>query len=249
MSTSDLARFFEERFGEIQEYLTLLQEIEDAARSGPPRIEGSTSRITASQQKILYSSVYLQLYNLVEATISRCLDAVCDAAADGSRWRPADLNSSLQREWIRVSAQTHIDLSPDHRLERAVAVCTQLIEQLPIDQFKIEAGGGGNWDDDGIEKISKRVGCQLRISRATRTAVKRHLRDDLGALKLVKNRRNGLAHGSLSFVDCADGVAVDELRAMVDAVGEYLREAIGCFASYVSLFEFLQSTSKPSVVA
>jgi hypothetical protein len=250
MRSSELMNFFEDRFAEVEAYLSLLQGIEEAARSGPPRIINSDSAITASQQKILYSSVYLQLYNLVEATVSRCIQAITDAATSTlASWQAADLNAALRREWVRAIARTHIDLTPDHRLENAVTMCDHLIEQLPIHELQIDIGGGGNWDDEAIEKISARVGCNLRISGTTREAVKRPERDDLGAMKLVKNRRNSLAHGRISFTECADGVAVEELRRITSAVGAYLREAISCFASYIDLFGFLRPERQPNGAA
>ena len=242
--------FFEERFAEVEAYLSLLQGIEEAARSGPPRIMNSDSAITASQQKILYSSAYLQLYNLVEATVSRCIQGITDAATSTlASWQAADLNAALRREWVRAIARTHIDLTPDHRLESAVAMCDHLIEQLPIRELQIDIGGGGNWDDEAIEKISARVGCNLKISGTARAAVKRPERDDLGAMKLVKNRRNSLAHGRISFTECADGVAVEELRRITSAVGAYLREAIDCFVSYIDLFGFLLPERQPNGAA
>ena len=150
---SDLLNFFEERFTEIESYLALLQTIEEAARSGPPRIETSDSPITTSQQKILYSSVYLQLYNLVEATISRCINEIANAATSHpNHWRVDDLNTALRREWVRAVARTHTDLTPDHRLSDAVAMCDHLIAQLPIEELQIDLGGGGNWDDEEIIK-------------------------------------------------------------------------------------------------
>jgi hypothetical protein len=242
--SSELVRFFDERFGEIEAYLSLLDEIQSAARSGPPRIEGSSSRITASQQKILHSSVYLQLYNLVEATISRCLAEVTRAASAGARWRPMDLNVGLRSEWVRVAARTHVDLTPENRLKNAVEMFDHLMKQLPLADFKVEVGGGGNWDDDAIEKVSSRLGCDLAISKPTRTAVKRHVRDDLGALKLVKNRRNSLAHGSVSFVECGDQVTVSELRGLVQCVGYYLSEAIASFDAYIRALEFLHPDAR-----
>ena len=246
----ELLTFFEERFAEIESYLTFLQEIEDAARSGPPRIQGASTRITASQQKILYSSVYLQLYNLVEATVSRCIKAVTDAATSGlSRYKAADLNASLRQEWVRVAARTHVALTPENRLKSAVAMCEHLIGQLPVSELEIEIGGGGNWDDESIEKISARVGCDLSITETTRRAVKQRERDDLGAMKLVKNRRNNLAHGSISFVECAEGVLVEELRRIAGATGAYLREAISCYMSYIELFNFLEPQRRPAGAA
>jgi hypothetical protein len=243
----DLDTFFNERFGEIESYLELLQEVENAARTGPPRIEGAGSAITASQQKILYSSVYLQLYNLVEATISQCIKAVTDAASANGGWRAEDLNESLRKEWIRAIARTHVFLNPKHRLESAVEMCDHLIGRLPIDSLEIEKGGGGNWDDESIEKISARVGCSLTISSTTKTAVKRPERDDLGAMKLIKDRRNVLAHGSISFVDCAEGVAVTELKRIAEATGDYLREAISCYADYIDMFAFITPARRPPV--
>jgi MAE_28990/MAE_18760-like HEPN len=249
MSDLELRSFFLERFQEVETYLSFLQEIEVAAQSGPPRIEGSDHVISAPQQKILYSGVYLQLYNLVEATVSRCLSAVSSAAQRDGRWKPEDLNWELQQEWVRVVARTHTQLTPENRLKSAVELCSYLVNKLPINSFDIEIGGGGNWDDDAIEKISRRVGCELQISGPTKTAVKRPLRDDLGALKLVKLRRNSLAHGSISFVECADEVSVSELRTMVDAVGTYLDEVIGCFSRYIEMYGFLQPGRQPSVGA
>lgn len=243
----DLIEFFDERFDEIESYLDLLQEIENAARTGPPRIEGAANVITASQQKILYSSVYLQLYNLVEATVSQCIKAVTDTVSSSeNEWRAEDLNESLRKEWVRFMARTHIVLNPEHRLESAVEMCNHLVDRLPIVTLEIDKGGGGNWDDESIEKMSARVGCLLDISPTTKRAVKRPERDDLGAMKLVKNRRNVLAHGSISFVDCAEGVAVTELRRIAESTGAYLREAISSYADYIDLLAFIDPARRPS---
>lgn len=232
MAMIDLASFFDERYEEVDMYLSFLQNVEDAAREGAPRFRGTQTTITTAQKKILNSSLYLQLYNLVEATVLRCLEAVAAAVKESGR-RPSDLNVSLRTEWVRSIARTHIDMGADKRLEAALKLCEQLLQQMPIRQFSIEPGGGGNWDDSSIETICERVGCDLTISPSSLQAVKRHIRDDMGALKLVKNRRNGLAHGSLSFVDCSDGVTVAELRSLATAVGDYLREAVGCFVNFI----------------
>ena len=72
--TAALSQTFEEQLQEIETYLDLLEVFEvQAGRIGE-------ATITAQQQKILYSSVYLQIYNLVEATITWCVEAVRSAA-------------------------------------------------------------------------------------------------------------------------------------------------------------------------
>lgn len=58
----ELINSFEERLTEVEAYLDFLQVMEQSAQEGPPRLEGAEHPITAQQQKILYSGVYLQLY-------------------------------------------------------------------------------------------------------------------------------------------------------------------------------------------
>lgn len=232
MVTTELVRFFDERYAEIGAYLSLLQNVEDAARGGPPRFEGTDAGITAEQKKIMSSSFYLQLYNLVEATILRCLEAVVGAVEEAKQ-RPGDLGGELRKEWVRAVARTHTSLGPEKRLEAALDLCDALLEQIPVRAFTIETGGGGNWDDSAIEKVCERVGCSLTLSPSVKEGAKRHFRDEMGALNLVKDRRNGLAHGSLSFVDCSDDVTVTELRRLSSAVGNYLREAVDCFVKFI----------------
>lgn len=233
--------FYGERLEEIHTHLAFLGEIERVSQDGPPRLQPSGTLITTAEQKILYSTVYLQLYNLVEATISRSLAAVVEAAAATGQWKPVDLSEALRGEWIRSTAQTHVDLNAAHRLERAIAMVDVVAQSLPLGPFKIEKGGGGNWDDETIFEMSKRIGCKLAISRAVNKSAKEEIRDGMGPMKLVCNRRNKLAHGEISFVDCADGVTVSELRRTVEAVGRYLEAVARAFDRYIAELQFLHT--------
>ena len=137
-----LATAFEERLAEIEAYLAFLEGIEAEARSGTPRLGLKGTVITTQQQRILYSSVFLQLYNLVEATIVKCLDGVTEAALNSGTWFPGDLTMELRREWVRFTARTHVDLNCDNRLEGALRLCDHLVESLPVPGFRVETGGG-----------------------------------------------------------------------------------------------------------
>lgn len=246
MSTADLFPFFEERFGEVDSYIDFLEKVEEATRNGIPRIASSGYVITADQQKILYSSVYLQLYNLVEATMARCVSELTEATSDAGRWKPHQLNDQLLQEWVRATARTHADMAAPSRLKHALEMSAHIVQQLPVKPFDIDVGGGGNWDDEVIYRMAERLGCRLSLTGATQANVKRKRRDGLGPLQLVKNRRNGLAHGSISFVDCANGVVVRELRETSQCVEAYLREVIACFKNYIESYDFLRSDSRPS---
>ena len=78
---------FNDRKAEIESYIQLLEHIEATMREGSvvlnvrgekkasPEHDGQESgySITPTQQKIMYSCLYLQLYNLVESTVIGCI--------------------------------------------------------------------------------------------------------------------------------------------------------------------------------
>jgi hypothetical protein len=240
-----VTQVFEERLEEIETYLELLDNLEKQVQQGPPRIGAGGPVITAQQQRILYSSVFLQLYNLVEATVTRCLDAVSAAAAENGRWQPGDLCVELRREWVRFVARTHVDLNYENRLTHAFELCEHLVQMLPVADWEVARGGGGSWDDIGIEALGARLGFSLSISDPVKTRVKRHFRNEQGALVFIKTFRNWLAHGNVSFAEGGEGVTVRDLRELTEGTALYLREVVACFRSYIDGYEFLLPERRP----
>jgi hypothetical protein len=236
----------EERLREVASYLEFLRSIERATMSGPPRIVGSVDTITAEQQRILYSSVFLQLYSVVEATITRCLDFVTVATFDSRKPKPGELNARLRRVWVQEVARTHIDLTPMHRLDSALVLCDHLVGQLPVPSFKISKGAG-NWDDSEIEAITKRLGCTLAVPHEAFRAAKRPFRNDKNALALIKSLRNQLAHGEISFAQCSEGVTVEELERLTNLTSDYLKGVAASFEIYVASEGFMHDPDPGAV--
>jgi MAE_28990/MAE_18760-like HEPN len=236
----DFRNAFEERLGEIEVYLELLDSLEREVQDGFPRLGQNGAIITVQQQKILYSCVYLQLYNLVESTVTRCLDAVSATIVDHS-CQPKDLSKSFRSEWVRFIARTHTELTEENRLKYALKLCDHLGNTLPITpDFKIEKGGGGNWDDEDIyDLIVKRLCLPWRVNREVQSAIKRPFRNDKGALALIKDFRNNLAHGSLSFSECGEDVTVSDLRDLTNRTAEYLRAVVDSVKTSIDTREFL----------
>ncbi|MGB3486506.1 MAG: MAE_28990/MAE_18760 family HEPN-like nuclease [Xanthobacteraceae bacterium] len=243
----ELGATFDERQAEIEAYLAFLEGIEMEARSGPPRLGATGVLITTQQQRILYSGVFLQLYNLVEATIVRCLDEVTNVAIKRGTWSPGDLTIELRREWVRVMARTHVDLNYENRLASALSLCDHLVAALPVAGFQVEKGGGGSWDDEAIEQVAKRLGFALQVRPETYTAIKRHFRDEMGCLQLVRKFRNELAHGSISFAECGENITVSELRDIASRTVSYMREVLSAFRVYIDDHGYITEARRPQV--
>ena len=234
-----LEEMFADRTAEIELYLDLLQGLEENVQgAADPQSNGVA--MSPEQQRILFSGTYLQLYNLVEATANECIKAVCSAIKGSSECRPARLSTPLKREWVRYCARTHSDLNFDNRLTHSVETIDHIISGLPINDIRIEVGGGGNWDDEEIFRLARRLDIRLQISAPTNAAIKRTYRDERTALGFIKSCRNKLAHGEISFGDCERDVSVRQLRDLVVAVLVYLKEVIAAFIRFIDEKQFLQ---------
>ena len=158
---------------------------------------------------------------------------------------PADLSTRLRDEWASLKAQTNIPLNEENRRQRAVDLCDHLVDNLPV-TWPDDTNRRGNWDDDRIEKMSARLGCELQISADATEAVKRPRHDEKGPLKLIRDRRNRLAHGNLSFAECGAGVTIADLRETKDCAVLYLREIIAAFNDHIDTYQFLAPDSRPA---
>jgi hypothetical protein len=85
----------------------------------------------------------------------------------------------------------------------------------------------------------------LQISADALKGIKRHIRDDKGALALIRDLRNRLGHGSLSFSECGDGMTVPDLRDLKQRTALYLREVVAGFRAYIDSYEFLIPGRRP----
>lgn len=112
-------------------------------------------------------------------------------------------------------------------------------------EWEISRSGGGNWDDKVIEDVTARLGCKLSVSSKALKGIKRVVRDDKGALALVRDLRNKLAHGALSFSECGDGVTLSELREIKERTTLYLKEVVAAFHAYIDGHMFLEASSRP----
>ncbi len=244
----DLMAMFDERFAQCETYLDFIEGVDDAIKRGVPRIGGRDGLvISTDQQRILYSVVYLHLYNLVEATVTACLESISKTAISDGNWKVHELSTDMRKEWVKHIARTNLETNADNRLTDALVLCEHLVASLPVGPFDIKAGGGGNWNDDEISKIAKRIGFTLRLKRSSLTGIKKPVRDEMGAMKLIMIMRNRLAHGSISFVECSQNDTPTDLRDLSKNVGAYLRDVVTSFSQFIAEHKFLLPEARPQL--
>ncbi len=227
----EIRRGFRERSQEILQYLDTLRFVENHGADFVSRSGNSRLSLDTTTHHVLKASVFLHLYNLVESTVTGCLSRIAEEICEtGVVYE--DLSEEWKKSWLQEKGQTAQPLNQEKRIETLLEISEHLIGRKTID-FDPSMRGGGNLDDSQIEKTVKRFGIELKIHPSLREAIKRHVVDDMGPLKLIRQRRNALAHGEASFGDCGRTVSVRDLRIWTAVVVRYLREVIRCFEEYL----------------
>ena len=217
------------RAREIECHLALITELNEAAiaRHGI----GNLRRSEAEHVEILKSGFLVHLYNVVEAVMDQIL---LEVVSSTKRYPPAEWSEALQTEWIRARAGVERDLQSDRRLARTKAILDETIVGAIGVDFRIAFGG--NWSNDEIVGISRRLGCELNIgAEVQEQACNIPFQDNFGPMKYVRHKRNRLSHGNETFGSGANQLSPDDLDRLRTPVMNYM---VGVTTSYN---EFLDS--------
>lgn len=226
---------FNQRIEDIESYFELVNSIELAISSGGAvfHFDDNSYTVKPEQQKIMYSSIYLHLYNLIESTISTLIDAVERHATSGINGQLNLLTEKMRKLYVTSVVAPYELLTNEKRLEKAISLFEQVLNIQPID-IKIPPGGGGNWDVAEIEKLSQNIGIHIPLPSSLRQKVKRPFRDDKAPIRLIKDIRNKLAHGSLSFTECGNNHVASDFRRLIDIVKDYLNHIINHYEAFIN---------------
>ncbi|WEM42248.1 MAE_28990/MAE_18760 family HEPN-like nuclease [Photobacterium sp. DA100] len=233
---------YDERVSDIEAHFELIKNISDAIGSGGARfpVNGSHYTITIQQQRILFSSTYLQLYNLVESTVNQLLSAVGRHSQSGISGDLTKLSDKIRDLYLKHMIPPEDNLTPEKRLQRALKLLHQAVGVESV-EITIPRGGGGNWDMIEINRLNNRIGVDLTLPAPVREKLNRPYRNDKGPLRYIKEVRNNLGHGSISFADCGTGHVYSEFRTLIDIVKEYLEHLMNAYEQYIDNGHYLST--------
>jgi hypothetical protein len=222
---------FLERKKEVQEYLDFLNALDNFLQNTSFHTKLLVSPI---QQKTLYSAVYLLLYNIIESTVSRCIVHLERHLDKVPAKCLLNLHHNLQKEWLKSVAMTHHpSATEDTRLEAVIKLSQRFCKPDGTLSFTYLKHGGGSWDDEKIEKLTERIGISFRVPLDLYSKIKVPSFNNKKGLQLVKETRNELAHGEMSFSECGERLSAKEFQPLADAVFEYLQALNDHFEIYI----------------
>lgn len=217
-------RIYMERTEEINYYFEIIKPLEDDKMVLFLAKSKSYTQISKKEQffKILKSNFLLMLYNLVESTIINGLLEIYEKIKEND-CSYQEVIDEIQDIWINwkirdVYGNSSTKLITYKNKIKEMILC--IANNTPIDLSKNSLDIKGNLDARKIRQLcdEHRIICRMR------TKGEKLLR--------VKSDRNKLAHGDVSFSDCARDLTVNDLEKMKDDVFLFLEDVLDGMQTY-----------------
>ncbi|MDQ3489387.1 MAG: MAE_28990/MAE_18760 family HEPN-like nuclease [Acidobacteriota bacterium] len=189
-----------------------------------------TRKIDDQIVKILKANCFLLIYNLVEASVRESFRTLyASVEADGSTVR--SLRQNLRGMWVDAAVDRLRNQEGGHTSYRDVA--RRLVEQavnngsatLRVEELR----AGGNLDADNIRRACQDHGVQTTTHPRARGGQQ---------LRLVRQRRNDLAHGNLSFSECGRDYTLGQLLEVRHESVLFVRGILRNIERYIARREF-----------
>lgn len=239
----EILDFFNEGRREIEEYLNLMEGIDSVVQVGVPYITGHSEKtrieIEPRHRAMLHAVVPIQLYNLTESVVKKCTAALEGCLKSLSREETKCLTEKMKVVWIKTLWKTKEKLGDQKRYQRMVEVLEYVREfSGPHPDIEITSSGG-NWTSTEICNFFDMFGINVRCTGKLGRKVNQPVRNGERISEYIKNSRNDLAHGNVTFATYGRDLTVSDLRRMADVTFDYLEFVIGRFEDFLRKRHYL----------
>lgn len=218
-----------EDFLELMEFLQAKESIREDGLSEFSRFfhEGEI-QISMTYQaliNILKSNVSLMIYNLIEYTVSNLVDSIYDEIKTNNL-SYVDVNSSIKALWRKTILKAANDPNANFNtfLKKNEEIITSILENSTIDMRSRNTLPAGNLDGKTIRETFESHGIRVSTNSA-------NYRPDI--LEGIKENRNNLAHGAVSFVEAVRSDSISDIRRNENFVVAFLEELIETVSVYI----------------
>lgn len=211
---------FSDRIEELELYYSIMLDLDNKS----PTIKTlNNSRFF----RILKSNFILMLYNLVEScTVSGIMEIYEQVKNDNCTYQ--NVIDEIKDIWVdsqisKIYGPTTTQSAYEKKMKSIIdSITNNSVIQLDRNSFKLS----GNLDARRIKFF-----CDKHRIRYVAS-------DDKAALQTVKEKRNSLAHGDVSFSECARDLTLNDLNEIKIAVIDFIQGILKGMQEYYSNKEY-----------
>lgn len=175
-------------------------------------------------ETIVKANALLMLYNLVESTFVNSIEYLYNALKDNGITYSMT-SSEIQQIWINHKFYNAYDKKAHFDTYKSTAekIVNSIINNAPLELNRKATNVSGNLDADKIRNVCKDHGIPFETPKGC------HGGETLAKLK---EQRNQLAHGTISFAECGRELTTTDLYTIKKEVEIFLKGFIKAIESY-----------------
>gem|GEM_PF-986669 len=215
MTTS--TKQLDDRVHDLQALLSLIAQFEgqksgESLRSDPK----SPLILDASQLSVLKASVFLVAYNLIESTVRSAFESLY-VRIQSDRVSYSRLSKEIRELWVDQQMKSSIDAytaSPRTYRDKMLVLLELANQGSVVELSKKYLPVSGNLDALQIRKVCEKHGMRHEAPASLKGGAD---------LEIVREQRNNLAHGSITFSECGRQYTVSDLERITSQCEQYVR--------------------------
>ncbi|WP_321306058.1 MAE_28990/MAE_18760 family HEPN-like nuclease [Marinifilum fragile] len=211
---------FNQRYAEVEKYYKVLLTLDDERvsiiRNGDVRKR--KIKLDSDALKVMKSTCFLLLYNLIESSIRESFTYLYEKI-NSEENSIENYTDEFKKLWLNQHFKNIDPVSSNQATYRTVI--NSIVEKiLNSEDFNMDSELlpiSGNIDAQKIRELYKKHNIKLNIH---------HRAFGGGELRTVKDKRNALAHGNITFSECGREYTVDDLVNIKKRTVIYLRSSL-----------------------
>jgi len=218
---------YNERIHEIELYYKAIEQLYETQNQFDKQYEFHSDDFL----KMLKSNALLMVYNLVESSImGGILEIYDELKSNGYTYK--DVRKEIQDIWFSFKFNQVYDKSAHYNSyrDKAMEIINSILNGETIILDRKATDISGNLDANKIRQICKDHGITYTIDDDCKGGI---------VLEDVKNKRNELAHGTTSFVECGRNYSIEDLIKIRDQTIKFLDCILGGMKQYYEAKRYL----------
>lgn len=239
---SDIRETFESRKQEILKFVEFVKFLEDKEFSLTDEGESEFSLffhsapngISVNYQEIINiakSNLALMIYSIIEYTVANSIDNIYEEIRnDGLSY--LNISDNIKALWRASILKTTTDPNSSFStfMKKNEEIINMIIHERPIDLCSRNTLPAGNLDGEKIKDTLQKHGVKWESS---------NYRPDI--LNKFKEKRNNLAHGSVSFIEALRDSTIANIEQEANLVIAFLEDLLNMVDKYISNKDYKQA--------
>lgn len=234
ITLATLLDFLDQGIDDGVSYSSIMQQAYAIAQKANPKGLPKEPSDVSVVSSVIRSNVKIMIYNIIEFSVTNLVNAIYHQL-EKEKCGYTEASDSIRSVWLHANLKQLNDPSANNATVEKLSkrLIESIIAKSALCIRPKDTIAGGNLDGDSILKLFDQHGVSINASGT---------QFNQQELKDIRQRRNDLAHGSVSFTEAGSQVTTAELADLIDHVDSFLTHLRDEVIAYLETKQYRTAT-------